>query len=272
MRRPSVVFLLLACMVFSPLGFGQKKLIALTIDDLPFVGAGKNSHLERILESLIQNNVPATGFIIAGHISPNDWSLLHKFHDAGFGLGNHTFSHRNLNQLEKEAFIQEIDAADRILEPVLSEPKYFRYPYLSMSKGEKRSEILNHLAKSNYQIAPVTIDSKDFMFNQLLMASEEKNRFAFFKRLLPAYIEFIHQQTLIAQSKRKPYQAEILLIHANLLNAYALPVLIRFYKQHGYEFVSLEEALNTYKKPERQIARKPTSRLLAKLESWVDWD
>lgn len=274
MKRITLIFLFIS--LFSSIAFAGKKRIALTIDDLPFVGAGKNAHLDLILETLIQNNIPATGFVIAGHIMPSDWPLLHKFRDSGFSLGNHTYSHANLNKLSIENYIQEIDMADKILQPVLSEPKYFRFPYLATGKGPKQEEILNHLFSKNYQIAPITIDSKDFIFNQLLLSLPEKKRLAFFNLLKPSYIEYIRQQTELAESttKNKTARTQILLIHANLLNAYALPDLIQFYKQHGYDFISLEEALESTKKPQKVAYKKPkmTISLLQKLESWVDWD
>lgn len=69
----------------------------------------------------------------------------------------------------------------------------------------------------------------------------------------PFYLDFIWQQTLRAeehnQFHQNPEQAQILLIHANLLNAYVLPDIINLYKQNGYEFVHLEEALKTFKSP-----------------------
>ena len=229
--------------------FAQKREIAITIDDLPFVGESRNFHLNMIIDSLKAAATPATGFIIASEVSPKNWNILRKFREAGLGLGNHTLTHANLNKLTPKAYMQEIDSADKLLSPFLTEPKYFRYPYLNTGEGQKKEKILQFLNSKNYQVAPVSIDTKDFMFNQLLLAVPQNERRKFLTVLKPCYLNFIWQQTLIAEEhsryNHKPEEAQILLIHANLLNAYALPDIINLYKQNGFSFVSLEEALKS---------------------------
>ncbi|WP_242602143.1 polysaccharide deacetylase family protein [Legionella nagasakiensis] len=264
----TIVFLAL-----TSISFAQNRQIAITMDDLPFVGESKNFHLNMIIESFKENEVPATGFIIAGNVKPEHWVMLRKFRDAGLGLGNHTSSHINLNKVDADVYIQDVDEADKLLEPILSEPKYFRYPYLEMGTNSKKKKVLQYLAAKNYQIAPVTIDSKDFIFNQLLLAVPENNRRSFMTVLKPAYLDFLWQQTIKAEERhrtsRKSEQPQILLIHANLLNAYTLPDIIAMYRQHGYRFVTLDEAL----KSKTGHSTFPFGRKAdAKIESFMAWD
>lgn len=272
------------------LSFAHKKEIAITIDDLPFVGEYRNFHLNMMLNTMKEQQIPATGFIIAKEVRNDNWEMLQKFRDSGFGLGNHTYSHANLNVLETKAYIKEIKVADKILSPVLTEPKYFRYPYLAMSNGDKRNKILCYLAKKNYQVAPITIDSKDFVFNQRLLSVPELNRRNYLGEMEPFYLDFIWQQTVKAEAHTEyhhnPDQAQILLIHANLLNAYVLPDIIRLYKEKGYTFVTLEDALKTFKESAHcsksglipnLIAHKkhksnPVPTTENSIESFVDWD
>lgn len=232
-----------------------KKTISITIDDLPFVGEYRNFHLNMMIDTMTSRKVPATGFIIAREVHQDNWDILHKFRNAGFGLGNHTLTHANLNKMNVDKFIHEIQVADSILLPVLTEPKYFRYPYLAMSYGRKKEEVLCYLAQKNYHVAPITVDSKDFIFNQRLLSVSESNRRAYLEELKPFYLDFIWQQTVHAEKNNQHHhetrQAQILLIHANLLNAYVLSDIINLFKQHGYKFVSLEEALKTFKSPMR---------------------
>jgi peptidoglycan/xylan/chitin deacetylase (PgdA/CDA1 family) len=253
------------------------KQIAITIDDLPFVGEYRNFHLNLIIEALKTQHVPATGFIIAGEVRKNNWEMLYKFREAGFELGNHTLTHANLSTLSSKASIREIREADAILAPVLTKPKYFRYPYLAMSSGKKREEILCFLAKKNYHVAPITVDSKDFVFNQRLLAVPEIERRAYLEELKPFYLDFIQHQTVHAEKQLQgTHQSQILLIHANLLNAYVLTDIINLYKRQGYTFVSLKEALKTFKKPERCSKKRPKVHAYAqqdsKIEAFVDWD
>lgn len=268
--------------------FAQNKTIAITIDDLPFVGEYRNFHLNMMIDALKEHQIPATGFIIGSEVRNDNWEILRKFRDAGLGLGNHTFTHINLNKVETKAYINDIKQADQLLLPVLTEPKYFRYPYLAMSSGEKRNKILCYLSKKNYHVAPITIDSKDFFFNQRLLSVPEVNRRHYLDELKPFYLDFIAQQTVQAEEhshyNKKTDQAQILLIHANLLNAYVLPDIIRLYQEQGYTFVSLEDALKTFKesyqcpktylaqhsKPQHQIIPKPFSE--PEIEHFMDWD
>lgn len=271
--------LLLLLLLITPLSFAEKKVIAITIDDLPFVGDYRNFHLNMIINTLHEHEVPATGFIIAKEVRADNWVMLKKFRDSGLSLGNHTFSHANLNRLKIKEYIHEIAKADKILSPVMTEPKFFRYPYLAMSSGIKKTKILCYLAKKNYQVAPITVDSKDFVFNQRLLATQEQNRRAYLNELKPFYLDFIWQQTLKAEENR-PDQSQILLIHANLLNAYVLGDIINLYKDKGYSFVSLEDALRTFKHTAQ--CSKPQQIKLAKvtlpkqkdpdIDSFFDWD
>jgi peptidoglycan/xylan/chitin deacetylase (PgdA/CDA1 family) len=173
------------------------------------------------------------------------------------------------------AYIQEIETADKILAPLLTEPKFFRYPYLVMGEGNKKTQVIDYLLTQNYQVAPITIDSKDFMFNQLLLSVPEPERRHFLTMLKPCYLDFIWQQTLKAEENsrqaHKSDQAQILLIHANLLNAYVLPDIIHLYKQNGFSFVSLKEALTTEVKT-KQTWVPPEYRNHPSPEQFMAWD
>lgn len=267
--------LLTLCIIMKP-GFAVQRSIALTIDDLPFVGESKNAHLERIIQALTSNKVPATGFIIAGEVRADNWPMLQKFRDSGFGLGNHTLTHANLNKMTVEAYIQEIQKSDKILSSVLTKPKYFRFPYLVEGQGSKKEKIMHYLFSKNYRIAPITIDSKDFIFNQLLLSVPEKERRFFLNVLKPCYIDFIWEQTKKAEeqqaSGKKPQPPQILLIHANLLNAYVLPDIIQMYRENGYAFVSLKQALRpsqTSQNPRTIASRNPND---SQIETYMAWD
>ena len=137
--------LLASCI--SSISYAQVKEIALTIDDLPYVGTNSETkgNLQRsqdrfmkILGYVVDNHVPATGFVIAGSIAQGQWQLLEQFRAAGLGIGNHTYSHANLNHISAERYISEIQRSDKILAPIMTQPKYFRYPYLAEGRGPTR--------------------------------------------------------------------------------------------------------------------------------------
>ncbi|MFC3909350.1 polysaccharide deacetylase family protein [Legionella dresdenensis] len=236
--------------------YAEVKEIAITIDDLPFVGSTNNdpNKLRRenerfmlILQALKDHNVPATGFVIAGSIEKDQWQLLEKFRDDGFVLGNHTYTHKSLNNVSAEKYIDDVDRADSKLAPLMTGQKYFRYPYLAESKGEKKQAVYDYLAQHNYKIAPVTIDSKDYRFNEQLFAIPYRLRPQNLNQIKKRYLGYIWSQTLRAEAKAKKNNGEgsrqILLIHANLLNSHFLGDIIEMYQKNGYKFITLSEAL-----------------------------
>ncbi len=99
----------------------------------------------KIVQVLSDNNVPATGFVIAGAIEKGQWAFLEQFRKAGLEIGNHTYSHRSLNQMKAEAYIADVEKADKVLAPLMKEPKYFRYPYLAEGNKESKPIVLEFL-------------------------------------------------------------------------------------------------------------------------------
>jgi peptidoglycan/xylan/chitin deacetylase (PgdA/CDA1 family) len=236
--------------------FAEEREIAITIDDLPFVGSGTSTpaNLKRtqdrfmaIVNALIDNQVPATGFVIGGAIAKNEWELLDAFRNQGLSLGNHTYTHRSLNGMSADKYIADIERADTKLAAIMTEPKYFRFPYLAEGNGAKKEKVFEYLTEHQYTVAPVTIDSKDYQFNAQFYRIPYRQREQKLTQFKKNYLDFIWKQTLRAEKNAKRIEGQpvkqILLIHANLLNSLCLEDIIKLYKDHGYKFISLEEAL-----------------------------
>ena len=127
-----------------------------------------------------------------------------------------------------------------------------------------------------------SFDSKDFSFNQRLFSVPEMNRRAYLEELKPFYLDFIWQQTVLAEEHNQYHhnteQAQILLIHANLLNAYVLSDIIHLYQKNGYTFIKLKNALQTFKypircsKPQLYLQPQPHPENDSGIEAFVDWD
>ena len=265
------VFLII-CQCFSP-SFGETREIAITIDDLPLVASKMDTpgnqqrsteRFAKIIQAFTENNVPVTGFVIAGAIGKGQWAFLEQFRDAGLMLGNHTYSHYDLNHMSAEKYIADVSRADKKLAPVLTEPKYFRYPYLAEGNKQTKPKVLAYLAANHYTVAPVTIDSKDYRFNEQLYRVPYRAREAYVNKLKSSYLAFIWSQTLKAEKRANGQPVkQILLIHANLLNSYVLGDIIQLYKKNGYSFITLTEALKnpapilSYPAPEKENVALP---------------
>lgn len=248
----------LCALAFNALAETSTKEIALTIDDLPYVG---NAHhdtgkLRRerkrfltVLEILDREKIPATGFVIAGAIEKDQWALLEAFKQSGHTIANHTFSHKSLNSTSLEFYQNDIEKADQILSPLMPEKKYFRYPFLATGRDcPAYRAIRTYLNKNAYTIAPVTIDSKDFEFNERYHHIPWQTRRSIAKSFGDQYVNFVLRQTTKAEKKAisqvgRPIK-QILLIHMNTVNAVFLPRLIQAFRDRGYRFISLSEALS----------------------------
>lgn len=246
--------ILIGLFIVSLNSFSETREIALTIDDLPLVGSKMNTpgnqqrsteRFNRIVQTLKDNQVPAVGFVIGGAIEKGQWEFLEQFRQAGLIIGNHTYSHRNLNQIGADKYIADIARADAILAPLMTGTKYFRYPYLAEGNSKSKPLVLEYLTSNHYVIAPVTIDSKDFRFNEQLYHIPYRSREAYIQnQMKPRYLAYIWQQTLKAEKRANGQPVrQILLIHANVLNSYVLEDIIQMYKKNGYRFITLAEAL-----------------------------
>lgn len=238
--------------LFSSACFAQEREIAITIDDLPLVASRMDSasnrqlaqeRFTRIIEALTKYKVPVTGFVIAGAIAKGQQAFLKQFRQAGFKLGNHTYSHYNLNEMSAKEYIADIDHADKILGSLLPKTKYFRYPYLAEGNANTRQEVYDYLEAQHYIIAPVTINSKDYEFNAAIYKVAIPEREDYIRQLKPLYLAYIWEQTLKAEQRTGGEGKQILLLHANLLNSYLLGDVLQMYKKNGYRFISLAEAL-----------------------------
>lgn len=228
--------------LFINLCDAQQRNIAITIDDLPLIDA-PYERFENIVHSLMKHQVPAIGFIIGNRVNPNTIKQFELFQQNGLELGNHSYSHLNLKRVSCEKYINDLIKADVILTPFMSQPKYFRYPYLSEGKLWRKSIVRYYLSEHNYRVAPVTTDSRDFEFNVAFVKLIRENPTAALTDFKKRYLEYVWQRTLTAEKKAP--QKQILLLHANLLNGYFLDDLLQMLEDHGYHFISLGDALKS---------------------------
>ena len=96
--------------------------LAVTIDDLPFVGhtaPGEDvgAALGRIVTALGARRVPATGFVVCDRLRGAPDALA-RWRDAGLALGNHSSSHRAVDELPLDAWSADVRACRDRLEEV----------------------------------------------------------------------------------------------------------------------------------------------------------
>src|SRR5690625_3830292 len=103
----------------------NSKVVLLTIDD------ATDSHALEMAETLEALNVNAI-FFVNGHFLETDEEkeTLKKIYDKGFMIGNHTYSHSDLQTLSKEEQKEEITTVTEQIESITGEkPVFFRAPF-----------------------------------------------------------------------------------------------------------------------------------------------
>lgn len=218
----------------------QAREIALTIDDLPMA----QEFFSKIVQALEAHKAPAIGFVIAERINPQSMPHMHAFLAAGFMIGSHSYAHPNLRKISAELYIADLEHADKILAPLMTGTKYFRYPYLAEGKWSSKQKVLDYLSAHHYTVAPVTIDSRDFEFNQEFLKHKEQNNPAVMREFKQRYLDFVWEQTQKAERRQHCNATkQVILLHANVLNSLFLGDLLQMYAAHGYRFITLSEAL-----------------------------
>jgi peptidoglycan/xylan/chitin deacetylase (PgdA/CDA1 family) len=97
--------------------------LALTFDDGPHP-----QFTPRLIEILKKENVPATFFVI-GHMVEQYPNLVTDLANAGFEVGNHTFSHVTLTKITDEQAAIEYRANNDVIRHLLGKnPRYCRPP------------------------------------------------------------------------------------------------------------------------------------------------
>ncbi|HEY6211976.1 MAG TPA: polysaccharide deacetylase family protein, partial [Vicinamibacterales bacterium] len=236
--------------------------VALTFDDLPDLTADEHSvaKTENVLHSIIGHlahaHVPAIGFVNESKLmDPNEQpdprmvKLLSDWLDAGLDLGNHTFSHEGLEHRSLSAYEEDVLAGERITRPLCEQHgrKYecFRHPYLDTGRTLDERDALNRfLAEHGYRVAPVTIDNSEWIF---AMAYEHTRNPITRLRLGRAYIRYMERRFAWYEAKsRLVFDREIpqiVLLHADSLNARFLPQLMAMIRRRGYRFITIDDAM-----------------------------
>jgi peptidoglycan-N-acetylglucosamine deacetylase len=250
----------------------QEKEIAFTIDDLPLNGPQfKAERLRKMtgkfLDGIKKHQIPAVGFVNEALLyQPNETderiAILKSWADAGVELGNHTFSHLGFKNASLADFQDDFIRGDAVMKMLLKQkgtkPRYFRHPFLQMGATlETEKAFQDFIAQRGYKIAPVTIDTMDWMFLAAYSKARKAGDKAMLKRVSEEYLKYVslkfdHCEKISKELFGRDVR-HILLTHANELNADNFDALVKVIKSKGYRFITLEQALADpiYKFPDK---------------------
>ncbi|ATY64953.1 chitin deacetylase [Cordyceps militaris] len=202
-------------------------MMALTFDDGPDV------YTSRILDILDSYKAKAT-FFIAGNNrdkGPMDdparpWPrVLRRMHDAGHHLASHTWTHRNLNKVNRTIQYSEMIYNEMAFRNIFGwVPTYMRPPYLECSAASGCTDLLRTLG---YHIINSNIDTKDYLNDAPENIHLSKERF---------------ERALSSDPSRNSYITLAHDVHyetVETLTAY----MIELSRRRGYKLVTVGECL-----------------------------
>jgi peptidoglycan-N-acetylglucosamine deacetylase len=232
--------------------------LAVTIDDLPTTGTlppgtTRMAIVDQMIDTLRRHAVPGVhGFVNGGQVydNPELEKILLAWRKGGFLLGNHTFSHLDLNRVGADDFVADIERNESLLAR-LSPPwsaRYFRYPYLHQGDtAEKQSTVRRWLASRGYGIAPVTVYVEHWEWSDAHARCVARQDEPAIRQVKDTYLEaskarLAWARALSAQLFKRQIK-HILLLHADALDAAVLDDLLRAHRDDGADLVGLESAL-----------------------------
>ncbi len=244
----------------APVGGGREDPIevALTFDDLPsngplVPGETRRSIMGKILATLRRHGISSvTGFANGRRVEehPEDVAALTDWLAAGHLLGDHTYSHADINAIGLQAYLADIDKNHAFLNKVdpTDAGRFFRYPYLEEGPDlASRHAIQQHLASLGYQATDVTIDFYDWAYAEPYARCLAQHDGVAIAALKTSYIQnadtFLNWSVAAGRQIYGRSVPQILLLHVSAIGAEMLDQLLTDYAQRGVVYITLDRAL-----------------------------
>jgi peptidoglycan/xylan/chitin deacetylase (PgdA/CDA1 family) len=250
---------LLALAALGPPAQGAERFdIAITVDDLPVHGALPNGMTRRgiahaYLQTLKAHRVPeAYGFVNGKHMAddPAAQAILAAWRAAGHPLGNHTYSHMNLDRAASiEPWKADVDAGAAAAEKYMKRQgaRYFRFPNLARgSDPTRRQQAAAHLQARGYRIAEVSLAFSDWSYSDAYARCLAKGDSAAIAAMKAQYLDGVDQAiTRMKTVSRRVYGRvipQVLLTHLGGFAAMMLPDVMARLEAAGARYVTLARA------------------------------
>jgi len=266
-----------------------KRRVAVTFVSLPAVQTYYNPRAEkdtrRLLSTLASNRIRAVGFVnenqlydheAGGKLDEERARLLQLWLDAGHELGTQTRAHSNLYNTPLEEFQADVIRGEEVTGKLMAERglplRYFSYPFLNTGPNRETKEAAEKfLAARGYRTHQVTIDNMDWLYGRVYAQARRAGDEETMRRVADEYVPYMERMFDYYEELSRTtlgYELpQVLMLTANALNAHKMDELVALMKRRGYEFVTLDEALQD------KAYRQPTTRTgpwgISWLERWA---
>lgn len=185
--------------------YNDKKLLVLTFDD------GPSKYTTQLLEILKKENIKATFFVLGEKVEKNQDIIASQYED-GHIIGIHSYKHVFFTKISDEEIREQISKTSDLITDVTNVcPTYIRVPY-----GIINARVKNILKECNLENILWTVDSLDWNYK--------------------------NTQKTVSHVITTTHGNDIILMHDTYKTTIeAVEQIIKYYKEKGYVFVSINE-------------------------------
>ena len=228
--------------------------IAITIDDFNWNKSLKldpDQRNQALLTALRSHGNLKAALFVTCRFADNDKGkeLLKDWDRAGHLIGNHSYSHKELNssKVTPEEFTADIEKCDEIINSFPQFQKSFRFPFLKEGESAaERDAVRNYLKAKGYRTGHVTIDASDWAVEGRLSARLAKDPAADVRPYRDFYLSHMWERSLyyddLARKVLGRPVKHTILIHYNLLNALFLGDLLDMFQNKGWKLIDAADA------------------------------
>ena len=230
--------------------------LAHTVDDLPVhgklpAGMTRLGIADAHIAAFRAHRVPeAFGFVNAAKLEsePGSEAVLDAWRKAGYSLGNHTYSHMNLDRAPSlEAWQADVVAGEAALSSRMAglDWRYLRFAYLVVGQ-ERRDDAFAFLRTRGYRIADVSLSFDDYAYTEAYARCIGKGDHGMIASMKAQYLEDVDRG--IAKMKADSRQVfgrvipQVLLTHIGGWSAVTLPDVLARLEAAGARYVTLAQA------------------------------
>ena len=183
------------------------KTIALTFDD------GPGPYTEKLLDILDKYDAKATFFLIGSKVSARA-NTLRRMQSRGHQLGNHSWSHPELNKVSAEQLASEIDQTNNaIKQAVGTKPNIIRPPYGAFNRA-----VLEQFRQRGMSAVVWSVDTRDWA---------DRN-----------------SEIVCSRAVAGARNGAVILMHdIHPTSVNAVPCVLNSLKQQGYSFVTVQNLI-----------------------------
>lgn len=239
-------------------GANEPFMVAVTVDDLPGhgslpAGMTRTGIAAAHIAAFTAHGVPeAFGFVNAGKLEgePGSTAVLDLWRKAGHPLGNHAYTHMNLNRAPSLAAWQaDVVAGEPAVAARMAgaDWHWFRYPNLAAGSDDAtRDAALAWLQGRGYRIADVALSFNDWDYTDAYVRCVAKADDAAIAHMKAHYMARIDHEILRTKEQSRRVFGRVipmvLLTHIGGWSGVTLPDVLRRLDTAGARYVTLAEA------------------------------